>query len=93
MKVGDLIYASYEDLMAAFEDFHENIRKREQEESKKETYLTCPQVMNLLHVSQPTLSRWAKTGMLPQVKLGRKSMWRSSDISNFLDGKKGDVKR
>ena len=54
----------------------------------EEKYLTTDQVCETLHVSSNTLWRWNKSQYLCPVKIGRKSVYRQSDIDNLRQGNK-----
>ena len=56
------------------------------EEAKDETYLTEAEVCKELGTTHSTLWRWAKSGYLQPIKVGKKNMWRQSDINRLKDG-------
>lgn len=62
----------------------EEARKIAQEEREKEAYLTETEVCKLLNVTHTTLWRWNKNGTLPSCKMGRRTIWRKSDIDKFM---------
>ncbi len=51
-----------------------------------ETYLDEGEVMKRLNVTHSTLWRWNNTGYLKTVKVGRKNLWRESDITRLMEG-------
>lgn len=58
------------------------------QETDPETYLTPDDVAIELGVSKNTLWRWDKIDYLSPVKVGRKSLYRKSDIDFLRSGKK-----
>ena len=58
------------------------------QETDPETYLTPDDVAIELRVSKNTLWRWDKMGYLSPVKVGRKSLYRKSDIDALRSGEK-----
>lgn len=52
---------------------------------KEEKLLTIKQVAELLGVTEPTLWRWNKEGILKKVKVGNKVRYRESDINKVLE--------
>ena len=54
----------------------------------QDTYLTPDDVAGELGVSKNTLWRWDKIGYLSPVKVGRKSLYRKSDIDALRSGEK-----
>ena len=60
-------------------------------EAKKEecATLTPDEVAARLNVTKVTLWRWQRLGYLQPVKVGRKTLYRQSDISNLMAGKEG----
>ena len=52
----------------------------------EEKYLDVLEVCELLNVSRNTLWRWNRTGYLTQIKVGRKPVYRQSDINNLCKG-------
>ncbi len=51
-----------------------------------ERYLSTDQVCQMLNVSVGTLWRWNKSGYLSSVKVGRRPMYRQSDIDRLRSG-------
>lgn len=54
------------------------------QETEPDTYLTPDEVANELGVSKNTLWRWDKIGYLSPVKVGRKPLYKRSDIDSLL---------
>lgn len=52
---------------------------------QKEEYLTPDQTASTLGVSKNTLWRWMKSGYLTPVKIGRKSVYKKSDITKLKE--------
>ena len=61
-------------------------RKREQETRQAEALLTTAEVKAKLGVSSTTLWRWQNSGYLTPCKMGRKVLYRQSDIDLLLKG-------
>ena len=55
--------------------------------SEEEKYLSADEVAKELQVTKPTLWRWDKIGYLQPIKIGRRIMYRLSDINNLREGK------
>lgn len=55
-----------------------------QSEDKLDNLLTVTEVARLLRVSNMTVYRMLKGGVLPVVKVGRNYRIRNKDLSNFL---------
>lgn len=53
-------------------------------ERVQETYLTPDEVAKMLGVSKSTLWRWNKSGYLRNIKCGRKSFYKKSDIDKIM---------
>jgi excisionase family DNA binding protein len=51
----------------------------------KSPFLTRPEVSAYLRVSKPTLSRWAKTGQLVPLKIGRNVRYERSAIERMVE--------
>lgn len=54
---------------------------------EEEKYLSADEVAKELQVTKPTLWRWDKIGYLQPIKIGRRIMYRLSDINNLREGK------
>ena len=54
------------------------------QETKPETYLTPDDVASELGVSTNTLWRWQRIGYLMPVKVGRKSLYKRSEVDSLL---------
>lgn len=55
-------------------------------DEKAETYPSREKVMEILDVSQATMWRWAKSGLLVPVNVGGKRRYRMSDVRRILEG-------
>lgn len=53
--------------------------------ARKEVYLTAEVVKETVKVSDSTLWRWAKTGMLVPVMVGGQKRYRQSDIDRLVE--------
>ncbi len=51
-----------------------------------ERYLSTDQVCQMLNVSANTLWRWGRDGYLRAIKVGRKPMYKQSDIDRLRSG-------
>ncbi|OAV63906.1 Helix-turn-helix domain protein [Bacteroidales bacterium Barb6XT] len=61
-------------------------------DANTETYPSKQQVMQILGVSKPTLSRWNKSGYLMRVTVGGTRRYRMSDIQRILGVKEAGNK-
>lgn len=59
-------------------------QKSKESEKKDEVYLSADEAVKELKVTRPTLWRWCKIGYLQPVKVGRRSLYRRSDIDKLL---------
>lgn len=57
----------------------------ERTKPKEEKLLTIKQVAKLLGVTEPTLWRWNKEGILKSVKVGNKVRYKESDVNKVLE--------
>ena len=66
-------------------------RQKSLNEAKKEecATLTADEVAARLNVTKVTLWRWQRLGYLTPVKVGRKTLYRQTDIINLIAGKEG----
>ena len=53
--------------------------------AKEELYLSTDEVAKELQVTKPTLWRWNKNCYLQPVKIGRKLLYRKSDVDALLE--------
>ena len=53
-------------------------------ERVQETYLTPDEVAKMLGASKSTLWRWNKSGYFRNIKCGRKSFYKKSDVENLI---------
>ena len=88
MSGNTLLVISKDDLERAFEDamtsFMEKMATEMKAKKDDEVLLTENEVQQLLNVTHATLWRWNCKGILHNVKIGRKVMWRQSDINRML---------
>ena len=56
-------------------------------DAKDETYMTEAEVCKELGTTHTTLWRWKKSGYLKPVKVGKKNVWRQSEIIKIKEGK------
>ena len=64
-------------------------QKLKESEMKDEKFLSVDEVAEELKVTKPTLWRWDKNGYLQPVKVGRKCLYRLSDINSLREGRRG----
>lgn len=57
-----------------------------------EKYLSSKQACTLLGVKYPSLWRWNKSGILKQLKMGGRVLYKYADVKNFLNGKSKEQK-
>jgi len=77
------------DLMAANRELIAEARAQLEDEldkSRRESYPTRKEVMEMLRVSEATLWRWQKTGYLVPLNVGGKRRYRMSDVQQILKG-------
>ncbi len=55
------------------------------QESKSEILLSIDEVAQKLNVTKPTLWRWAKNNYLLPIKVGKKTMYRLTDVEHLLE--------
>lgn len=49
-------------------------------QSKLETLLTLVEVLKIFHVTRPTLRRWEKNKIITPIRVGRRLLFKESDI-------------
>ena len=54
------------------------------ESQKEEKYLTINTVIDMLKVTRATLWRWANDGYLVPLKVGKRTLYRESDVNAYL---------
>lgn len=64
-------------------------QKSKEAEMKNEVYLSVDEAAKELKVTRPTLWRWHRVGYLRQIKVGRKCLYRLSDINSLREGRRG----
>ena len=74
-KVFERLFTAYFDKMT---------RERESEKHD-EVLLSETEVQKMLNVTHATLWRWNNTGYLHNVKIGRRCLWRKSDIDALMN--------
>ncbi len=76
-----------EELQIMFDKAAEKARRVVEEEYKKqqapEAFLTEPQVRKLLNVSEATMWRWKKNGVLVPVQIAGLNRYKKSDIDRL----------
>ena len=65
----------------------EAIRAEKEQSAAQESYLPKEEVMKLCGVCHATLWQWKKKGYLKPVKIGKKVLYRKSDLNQILKGK------
>ena len=89
IKLADLIEANKALVQDVVNNYKESIIKAHETE-KAENAISSKKAMKILHVSQPTLWRWAHAGYLVPFKVGSKNRYRMSDIEKIMNEKGGD---
>lgn len=83
------IVCTLADLRQIFSDWRDELKMKErleQQQQKKEDYLTVKEVCEMLNVTKPTLWRWAKLNYLVPTKVGKKNFYKASDIELLRKG-------
>lgn len=62
----------------------EEARSQAEEAKEAETYLSEKEACELLNVGHTTLWRWGRNGYLCPQKVGRRKLYRKSDIEKIL---------
>ena len=75
--------ADLKELWAEWQD------ERQKSLNEEAATLTPDEVAARLNVTKVTLWRWQRLGYLTPVKVGRKTLYRQSDIANLMAGKEG----
>ena len=57
------------------------------QDSKSETLLSIDEVAQKLNVTKPTLWRWAKSNYLVPIKVGKRPMYKLTDVEHLLERK------
>lgn len=55
------------------------------QESKSEILLSIDEVAQKLNVTKPTLWRWAKNNYLVPIKVGKRPMYKLTDVEHLLE--------
>ncbi|MBK6396701.1 MAG: helix-turn-helix domain-containing protein [Bacteroidetes bacterium] len=55
--------------------------------SKIETLLTCDEVLKIFHITRPTLRRWENDQKIIPIRVGRRLLFKESDVQNLTSGK------
>lgn len=58
--------------------------KAQEEPATKERYYTITEVCDLLHITRPTLWRWANADYLKPIKVGNKSLYKAVDVEQLM---------
>ena len=86
-----IISVKCSDLIDAFRCIIEESKLQSDKITKEEsveTYLTEKEVQELLHTKHVTLWRWHKTGYLVHINIGRKIIYKKSDVDKILNNNK-----
>ncbi len=68
------------------------LAKLEQKSACKETYLTPDEVAKMCGISPSTLYPWEKAGYLVPNHVGKRRLYKLSDVERILSGERGDIK-
>ena len=94
MNITDLLKTSNQvqllinaiDLKEAFLQWSEESNQLQVKNQEEETYLTAREAAENIGVTLSTLWRWDKAGYLKKTKVGRKNLYRLSDIEDLKGG-------
>ena len=74
------------DLREAFLQWNEELKQAKPAETKEESYLSAKETADKLGVDVSTLWRWDKSGYLKKIKVGKKIIYRKSDVLKLMEG-------
>lgn len=79
--------SDFDKLIGQIEVIAEHIRNSEKAKSQDRTerWLSGEETMDILGVSSRTLQRYRSTGRIPYYKMGRKCLYRLSDVERALE--------
>lgn len=74
------------ELFAEWQNERENEREAAAAKEREAAIMTASEAAAMLNVSKPTLWRWANTGYLKPIKIGKKTYYRQTDIELMKEG-------
>ena len=81
-----LLMVSASDLKEFAMSLIDEVRNQAMEREKKDIFLTESEVCEKLNVTHTTLWRWNKKGYLRSHKMGRRTLWKQSEIELMMEG-------
>jgi len=73
------------DLRDIIKEFFTDALDEFKQQSKGDILLSIDEVAQKLNVTKPTLWRWAKNNYLLPIKVGKKTMYRLTDVEQLLE--------
>lgn len=92
MNIADLITESKVQIVCTAADLREVFlgwlaeHEAAKQEKQDDKMLAMDEVLSMLQVSKPTLWRWAKSGYLPNIKVGKKVYYMEADVKKLMEG-------
>ena len=78
--------ADLREIFAEWQKERENEREAALAKEREAVIMTASEAAAMLGVSKPTLWRWAHTGYLKPIKIGKKTYYRQNDIERMKEG-------
>ena len=75
---------SENDLRSILEDIVTDTIIKYDESNKAEKYLSTDEVMDMLKITRPTLWRWARDKYLVPVKVGKRTLYKASEVEVLM---------
>ena len=85
-EAAPLIVVGLDDLKKTMKYLDQQARQEFRKEMEAPHLVTRKEALTLLNVSATTLHRWTKTGYITPVKVGAKTLYRSSEINAIING-------
>ena len=85
----DFLSAEISDLKKEIQQFEKRENNQSSTQQKLETLLTLAEVLKIFHITRPTLRRWEKKKIISPIRVGRRLLFKVSDIYKLTDNMKG----
>ncbi len=73
------------EIFAEWQEERENEREAAAAKEREAVIMTASEAAAMLQVSKPTLWRWAQTGYLKPIKIGKKTYYRQADLERLRE--------